>query len=317
MNFEARPYQPPLKKGVRLGKGTIPLVMALLMAASIARSQSQITQRQIIALKLGSDQIGIVKTAEKVSTRLAFREPIKEIICGDLYDPESGIGAFVVQRIDNDIFIKPVVSKGISNMFVKAGERGERIYNFSLLIVPIDQVYFIVNVTNATDNFASEKKISSQPKSLTVAPPIFTSIKMSNGDPDNATGSISGISLVKMPRLIGPEEPPPPPNMKLNSRPSSHVIKSESLSQREVVKRVKPDYPERARILNINGEVTVEISIDNSGKVTSAQAISGHDLLRNAAVSAARSWKFSPATSGDGPKQDTRRITFNFQNANF
>src|SRR5215510_9783359 len=101
----------------------------------------------IISLTLGPNQIGQVKTAQGITTRITFPESVRDIICGDLYDGTSGKGSFVVQRIDNDVFLKPVVSKGLSNLFVKTGERGEHTYSFDLQVVSLDQAYRVVNVT--------------------------------------------------------------------------------------------------------------------------------------------------------------------------
>jgi TonB family protein len=318
LSLEARPNQSPPEKTVTVSKGALALVVTCLISASIAPAQSQTTNPQIVTLRLGPDQIGAVKTAEKFSTRLAFREPIKEIVCGDLYDPESGTGAFVIQRIDNNVFIKPVAPRGNSNMFVKTGERGERIYNFSLLIVPINQAHFIVNVINTSDNVSSEIKASKHLVSLPVSPPIIANIKMNEGGPDNAIGGMAAASSVKLSRMAEPAEPPPPPpKMKSNSRPAAVVARLDGLPQRDVIKRVKPNYPQDARLRGISGEVIVEITIDDSGKVISGRAISGPLWLRNAAVLAARDWKFSPATPTKWPTLDVSRITFNFQFANY
>src|SRR5215471_15805343 len=117
------------------------LILALLFVVP-AQAQSPIT-----SLTLGPDQIGKLRTAVGLSTRLSFSEPVKEVICGDLYDPASGKGSFVVQRGENDVFIKPVVSKGFSNMFVKTGDKGEHTYNFDLEIVAAAQAFRVVNVT--------------------------------------------------------------------------------------------------------------------------------------------------------------------------
>ncbi|MFP5265402.1 MAG: hypothetical protein ACLGJB_26245 [Blastocatellia bacterium] len=125
------------------------LISCLVVVSSAARAQSPIT-----TIALGPDQIGVVKTAVGITTRVTFLEPVQEIICGDLYDPASGKGTFVVQRSGNDqkpgndVFIKPVAPKGLSNMFVKAGD-GRRTYNFDLKIVPVDQAHRVVNVTDA------------------------------------------------------------------------------------------------------------------------------------------------------------------------
>jgi TonB family protein len=53
-----------------------------------------------------------------------------------------------------------------------------------------------------------------------------------------------------------------------------------------------PRYPAAARAINANGEVTVKAMMGERGNVVSAKAISGHPLLRAAAVSAAKRAKF-------------------------
>ena len=121
-------------------------MLPVCVAAIVPTAQAQ---SPVLTLTLGHDQIGIVRAAEGLTTRISFPEPVKEIVCGDLYDPQSGRGSFVVQRSDNDVYLKPVVLKGMSNLFVKTGENGSRIYNFDLLIVSMAQAARIVNVTDA------------------------------------------------------------------------------------------------------------------------------------------------------------------------
>lgn len=121
--------------------GTI--VLALLVAATAASAQSL-----IITINVGPNQIGQVKTTQGITTRLTFPDTVRDIICGDLYDPATGKGSFVVQRIDNDVFLKPVVPKGLSNLFVKTGENGQHTYSFDLLIVALDQAHRVVNVAS-------------------------------------------------------------------------------------------------------------------------------------------------------------------------
>jgi hypothetical protein len=124
--------------------GTIILVLELLVLAATAEAQTLIT-----TMTLGPSQIGSVKTAPGITTRISFSEPVKEIICGDLYDPTSGKGSFVIQRSDNDVFLKPVVPKGLSNMFVKTGEKGENVYSLDLVIVPTAEAFRMVTVVSA------------------------------------------------------------------------------------------------------------------------------------------------------------------------
>src|SRR6185503_18280665 len=79
------------------------------------------------------------------------------------------------------------------------------------------------------------------------------------------------------------------------------------------IKRVDPVYPATAREAKQFGVVRVEVSIDEHGNVTSVQALSGPPLLRGAALSAARGWRFKPSTIGGTPVRTTTVIDFNFK----
>ena len=52
--------------------------------------------------------------------------------------------------------------------------------------------------------------------------------------------------------------------------------------------------------------------IDETGKVISAQAMSGHPLLRAAAVQAAQQALFTPTVLGGQPVKVSGVITYNF-----
>lgn len=119
---------------------------AATIALVLLTASGAIAQSLIINTSVGPNQIGQVKTTQGITTRVTFPDTVRDIICGDLYDPATGKGSFVVQRIDNDVFLKPVVAKGLSNLFVKTGEKGEHTYSFDLLVVPIEQAHRVVNV---------------------------------------------------------------------------------------------------------------------------------------------------------------------------
>ncbi|MGH9823804.1 MAG: hypothetical protein ACREDR_11210 [Blastocatellia bacterium] len=124
------------------------LVFALTFFAPSANCLVQ-SQTPILSMELGPDQIGLIKTAPEITTRISFPETVKEIVCGDLYDAATGKGSFVVQRSDRDVFLKPIVPKGISNLFVKTGDKGEHVYNFDLRIVGETEAYRVVNVNGS------------------------------------------------------------------------------------------------------------------------------------------------------------------------
>ncbi|MEW6129828.1 MAG: energy transducer TonB [Acidobacteriota bacterium] len=80
----------------------------------------------------------------------------------------------------------------------------------------------------------------------------------------------------------------------------------------KAIKKVEPSYPSFARSMGVSGSVTIEITIDERGKVTKAEAVSGPPQLRQAGIDAAKRWEYQPATANGNPIPSTTRITFNF-----
>jgi TonB family protein len=74
----------------------------------------------------------------------------------------------------------------------------------------------------------------------------------------------------------------------------------------------KPSFPAAARAVGASGAVNVQVVIDENGDVVSAEAISGHPLLQQAAVQAARGSKFSPTKLEGQPVRVTGVIVYNF-----
>jgi protein TonB len=89
--------------------------------------------------------------------------------------------------------------------------------------------------------------------------------------------------------------------------------KSAGVTPPKAVSRVEPQYPSVAKEARVKGSVVVEISIDESGKVTSARALSGPAVLQRAGVAAALRWRFEPSLLGGAPVQSTSKIVFNFK----
>jgi TonB family protein len=72
---------------------------------------------------------------------------------------------------------------------------------------------------------------------------------------------------------------------------------STGVLEKTAVKRVKPVAPAGAPA---SGVVHVRIRVDIEGKVVGAKVISGHPLLREAALKAAKQWEWEPVFI-DGP----------------
>lgn len=105
--------------------------------------------------------------------------------------------------------------------------------------------------------------------------------------------------------------PPPPPAPK-PSPPKRTAPVSGGVLNGKVVSRVTPAYPPIAKAARAAGTVVVQITVDESGRVVAANAVSGHPLLQQAAVNAVRGWKFSPTLLSGQPVKVTGSVTVNF-----
>jgi len=60
--------------------------------------------------------------------------------------------------------------------------------------------------------------------------------------------------------------------------------------------KVQPAYPELARKMNLAGTVKIEVVVAPNGTVKDARVVGGHPVLANAALEAAKKWRFEPAS---------------------
>jgi len=80
-----------------------------------------------------------------------------------------------------------------------------------------------------------------------------------------------------------------------------------------LLKSALPEYPVLARQRHIEGDVVVQADIDVNGNVKSVKAISGSELLRDAALNAVRQFKYSPAQLDDSPTTSQVLVTVKFR----
>jgi TonB family protein len=74
----------------------------------------------------------------------------------------------------------------------------------------------------------------------------------------------------------------------------------------------QPEYPAEAKAAGAAGSVAVQVTIDEQGTVVSAQAVSGHPTLQQAAVNAALQARFTPTSLMGEPVKVTGVIVYNF-----
>jgi TonB family protein len=77
----------------------------------------------------------------------------------------------------------------------------------------------------------------------------------------------------------------------------------------------KPEYPTIARRFQLQGDVVIRISVDESGKVTNVELIKGvgRGGLDEAALASARTARFRPATKNGAPVAGTYTLTMPFR----
>jgi len=112
--------------------------------------------------------------------------------------------------------------------------------------------------------------------------------------PDGQANGLGGISQ-------SDSQPAPPPQA------------STSFHQAELISSVAPEYPDSARNQGIQGDVVVDLQIDDTGKVARAQIVSGPSQLRDAALDALRKRKYKPATMDGKPISTHVIVTIHFR----
>jgi periplasmic protein TonB len=97
----------------------------------------------------------------------------------------------------------------------------------------------------------------------------------------------------------------PPP-----ARPRRPVIST--MDPAKLVMQVKPVYPKMALIARIGGAVNLHAIVGKDGSVRDLQVLSGHPLLRQAALDAVKQWRYKPTILGGEPVEIETTITVNF-----
>jgi protein TonB len=148
-------------------------------------------------------------------------------------------------------------------------------------------------------NVAPKKLVSVPSMSLGSTQPTAVALNA----PNAPVAAGSGAPVVK----TEDDLPPPKPVAKAPVRPiSGGVLNGRAVSL------PAPSYPEVAKRVRTTGVVSVEVVIDVSGRVISAKAVSGPEMLRDAAERAAMQAKFAPALLSGQPVKMTGTINYNF-----
>jgi TonB family protein len=160
------------------------------------------------------------------------------------------------------------------------------------------------NTATVAKSSARRRLDSSQKTSLTLPGAVNTSDKMSGMASVEVANGHSNAD-VQAPVVELDSEPPPAPNPILKPV-SGGVLNGTAISL------PSPLYPDTARRLRLSGMVTVEVVVDETGKVISAVATSGPTILRDVAVQAALKARFSPTKLSGQPVKVSGSINYKF-----
>lgn len=120
------------------------------------------------------------------------------------------------------------------------------------------------------------------------------------------SGTSSGSGSDDRPVAKIENETPPP-------APKAPPIQSLGVINGRAISLPPPPYPAMAKTTGVSGNVSVQVMIDENGKVVSSRAIDGHPMLRAAAERAAWNAKFSTTYLSKQPVKVTGVIVYKFR----
>lgn len=174
---------------------------------------------------------------------------------------------------------------------------------------------FGIGIAGIFYNFSRGSELASS------GPDVYNTSSRQPGTASNANKSSNITKIAPTPAATGQPSQSDTSNASANSvsvRPTPFPVvdtpKTISLGVLNSTARSlpKPPYPAAARAVRAEGEVRVQVLIGETGRVVSANAVSGHPLLRGAAVQAARSAIFNPTILAGRPVKVSGVIVYNF-----
>ena len=125
------------------------------------------------------------------------------------------------------------------------------------------------------------------------------------GGPESLPGDRRVVPSAQI--ITMPDQPPPPPDP-----PKPPRVISKGPITGLAISLPKPNYPPMAKQIRLQGQVSVQVLVDETGRVVSAKAVNGHPLFLAEAQRAALQARFSPTRLGDQPVRVSGVITYNF-----
>jgi len=174
---------------------------------------------------------------------------------------------------------------------------------------PVPQIYPKTSASSSSTSTAAPPAPGT--RSINLNHPLPIGDLTSDPPPLSATlGSMTGPSDI--PGGIGISPAGTGTRVSLAPAPGPVHI-SRGVSAGLLLAPIRPVYPPIAISTRTEGVVVIEAIISKSGRIESAHATSGPDLLRNAALEAIRNARYSPYLLNGAPTEVETTITVNFK----
>jgi len=95
--------------------------------------------------------------------------------------------------------------------------------------------------------------------------------------------------------------PPPPPKKEPPPKPTGPITVGGRVQAAKLIRNPQPQYPQIARQARISGTVELSAIIGEDGHIQSLSVVSGHPLLRAAAMDAVKQWVYQPTMLNEQP----------------
>ena len=162
--------------------------------------------------------------------------------------------------------------------------------------------------SNAAPSGTSTETAPAENSNTAAVQPSPGRTTLGSGAPPATAAAPPGVHTLTANQNSAASVPPPPPPK--SSAPRAPI--SAGVLNGKATYLPKPAYPPIAKATHASGTVNVQVVIDESGKVISANAVSGHPLLQASAIAAARQAKFSPTVLSGQPVKVTGIIVYHF-----
>jgi TonB family protein len=170
--------------------------------------------------------------------------------------------------------------------------------------------------TNSNANANSNANLKTPTPTRTPTPTPVTNANVATNI-NSAVNSNSNLppSVTATPTVRPTASPTPRPSPSNDEQsPSNRPPVNAGILNSRAVNLPKPAYPPNARQMHAEGQVAVQVSVDEAGNVTSAKATSGNPLLRASAEAAARQSRFNPVRVNNQPVPAIGIVLYNFVN---